>query len=85
MDGQFEFSKIVHIKNPISVKIPFNLLSNPVLNNLDIEFGEMATGKVQVRLTDITGKLILSWNGEKVNNQRVRINIPGGNLKEFTS
>ena len=80
VDGQFEFSKIVHIKNPIAAKIPFNLLSNPVVNNLDIEFGETATGKVHVRLTDITGKLILTWNGEKLANQRVRINIPGKNL-----
>ena len=80
MDGQFEFSKIVHIKNPIAARIPFNLLNNPIVNNLDIAFGETATGKVQVRLTDITGKLILTWNGEQVANQRVRINIPGKNL-----
>jgi hypothetical protein len=80
MDGQSEFSKIVHIKNPIPATVPFNLLSNPVLNSLDIEFGKTATGKVQVRLTDITGKLILTWKGEKVANQRIRINIPGKSL-----
>jgi hypothetical protein len=80
LDDQFEYSKIVHVKDPLSNSVPFSLLSNPVQNNLDIQFGELADGKVQVRLTDITGKLILKWNGEQVANSRVRISINDKNL-----
>ena len=82
MDGQSELSKVVLIKIPLTGKAPFNLLSNPVQNNLDIQFGDVPGGKVQVRLTDITGKVMMTWIGEQVANSRVRIDVKDSNLSK---
>jgi uncharacterized protein (DUF427 family) len=35
---------------------------------------------VQVRLADVTGKVLAIWNGEQVANSRVRINITDKSL-----
>jgi hypothetical protein len=80
LDDQFEYSKIVLIKNLIINKAPFTLLTNPIQNNIDLQFGDISDTKVQVRLTDITGKLLMTWNGENVANRRIRINISDKNL-----
>lgn len=82
LDKKFTYSKVIVIRNPISSQNPFNLLSNPVHNNIDIQFGEIGEGKVQIRLTDITGKLMMTWNGEKIASRRVRINISDKNLSK---
>jgi len=75
MDDQFELSKIVLIKNPLNSRVPFTLLSNPIQNHLDIQFGNIGKGKVKMRLTDITGKVLLTWNNGNVENQRFRISV----------
>lgn len=80
--GKFEFSKIVLIKNNSASVKPLSLLSNPIQNNLEIQFNDTHPGKVQVRLTDITGKTLVTWTGENVANQRIKINISDKNLSK---
>jgi hypothetical protein len=82
LDDKFAYSKVINIKNPVNGQVPFTLLNNPVQASLDIQFGETGDGKVQMRLMDISGKLIKLWNGEKLANRRVRINIADKNLSK---
>ena len=82
LDGKFTYSKVIVINNVVTTGIPFTLLNNPVQSAIDIQFGEVGAGRVQVRLTDISGKLIKLWNGENVTNRRVRIDISDRNLSK---
>ncbi|HKH60110.1 MAG TPA: T9SS type A sorting domain-containing protein [Flavitalea sp.] len=82
LDGKFTYSKVIVIKNAVTAKMPFTLLNNPVQSSIDIQFGETGEGTVQVRLTDVSGKLIKAWNGAKVANRRVRIDITDRNLSK---
>ena len=80
MDGQFEFSKIVTVRNPSAVKIPFNILSNPVQTNLDIQFNNDADGPVQLTLSDMTGKTVMNWNGRDMSNRKLTLNVSNRRL-----
>lgn len=80
LDNKFVYSKVVVIKSLISPHVPFSLLNNPVQDHLDIQFGEVGDGKIQLRLTDISGKLLVSWNMIKVSNRRIRVNVADKNL-----
>lgn len=82
IDNKFVYSKVILIENAVNGQMPFALLNNPVQSSLDMQFGEMGNGKVQVRLTDISGKLIKTWNGEKVANRRIRIDFSDKNLSK---
>lgn len=82
LDGKFIYSKVIVINNVVTTGIPFTLLNNPVHSSIDIQFGEAGVGKVQLRFTDISGKLIKLWSGEKVTNRRVRIDISDRNLSK---
>ncbi len=75
MDGQFKLSKIVIIKNPATTKPPFSLLNNPVRNNIEIQFDEVTAGKVQLRLTDLSGKALVMWQGENLSSRKISIDI----------
>lgn len=75
-DGHFEFSKIVTLKSTNNRNSPVHLLSNPVGNNtIDLQFAEVGEGKVQVQLVDLTGKILVNWNGDKLANRRVTIDV----------
>ncbi|HET9278401.1 MAG TPA: T9SS type A sorting domain-containing protein, partial [Flavitalea sp.] len=82
LDGKFTYSKVIVIKNPLSAQMPFTVLNNPVQSTIDIQFGETGEGTVEVRLTDVSGKLIKVWNGAKVANRRVRIDITDRKLSK---
>ena len=79
-DGQTKYSKIVFIKNSSLANAPFKLLNNPVHSTLEIQFDESVTGSVQLRLTDLTGKALVLWNGQKVSNSKINIDISNKKL-----
>ena len=82
LDNKSEYSKVVVIKNNLTAKQPFKLLQNPVKDNLDIQFAEVPNGRVIIKLTDITGKLIMTWKNDNVSLSRVRINIADKHLSK---
>jgi hypothetical protein len=82
LDGQTKYSKIVLIKNLPPTKVPLKLLSNPVQNSLDIQFDEITQGRVQLRLTDLTGKTLVTWHGEKLANKKISIDISNKKLSK---
>jgi hypothetical protein len=71
----FEYSKVIMVKGPLSTSLPFTLLSNPVRNNIELQFGSIAGGNTEIRLLDITGRILQRWTGNTIAKQRVRIPI----------
>lgn len=82
LDGRTEYSKIVFIKNLPPTKDPLKLLSNPVQNSLELQFDESIHGRVQLRLTDLTGKTLVTWHGEKLSNRKISIDISNKKLSK---
>jgi len=76
-DDQFKLSKVVVLQDPHASARAFTVLSNPFTESLDIAFGRITTGKVKVRLLDITGKLLLQQAGGQAGLSRIRIDLSG--------
>lgn len=75
LDGRFEYSKVILLRNPSSGKYPFRVLSNPVQQTLDMQFGDLPRGKVQIGLFDLSGKQLVNWQSENLSQSRVRIDL----------
>lgn len=84
LDNRSEYSKVVVIRNPGSNKYAFRILSNPVADNLDIQFGTAPTGNISIRLFDISGKQVLNWQSQSGGQQRIRIDLSRLNLAKGT-
>jgi hypothetical protein len=78
LDGKSVFSKIVLVnKDGGSSPSSFTVLSNPFTNSLDIVFGQVPAGKVQLRLLDITGRELLRQSGSASAGGRFHIDLSG--------
>ena len=71
-DGKFEYSKTIILKSNFNT-LPFSILTNPTHNNLDMQFGNMPGGATEIRILDITGRLMQRWTGAISRGQRIRI------------
>lgn len=75
LDNKFEYSKVVVTRNPAAGKYDFRILSNPVGDNLDLQFGNAPNGRISVQLVDLTGKQLLNWQNQSNGQQRIRIDL----------
>ncbi len=78
LDEHFTYSQVVLITtrpNP-----GFTVLPNPFTNDLDIVFGQTQTGKVQIRLLDITGRELLRQQGMQSAGSRLHLDFSGSSL-----
>ncbi len=75
LDGKADYSKVILLRNPSSGKYPFRILTNPVQQTLDVQFGDLPRGKVQISLYDLSGKQLVNWNSENLTQSRVRIDL----------
>lgn len=56
LDGTYIYSDVVMIK--ISNKSKFDVLGNPFVSSLTIRYTSIQTGKLQIALTDMQGRLL---------------------------
>lgn len=65
-DGKFKFSDVVKVKISFD-KTGVSVLTNPFVNNITVDFVSPANQRLNVKLTDISGKLIATefWNISK--------------------
>ncbi|MDP4258569.1 MAG: M43 family zinc metalloprotease [Bacteroidota bacterium] len=63
LDGHSITTRTIEVTDPVASARPYLLLSNPFANSLDILFTQAPAGKVNVRLLDATGKLLLRQVG----------------------
>jgi hypothetical protein len=80
LDDHFTYSKTLLIADPASSGRPFILLSNPFTSSLDIEFGLLPLGKINIRLLDVTGKELLRQSGTQSAPGRMHIDLSGRSL-----
>jgi hypothetical protein len=77
LDGQFVHSKTILLRYEPTGKAVVRILRNPVQNNLDIEFASIPNGKVEVRVVDLNGRTLVSYQNPNVNQRRIRIALEG--------
>ena len=80
LDGKFEYSRIVLIRNPVIGKEVFKLLTNPFANSIDLQLGNLKAGRAIINLYDLNGKLILRQEYNVYPSSRLRIQVPVGVL-----
>ena len=59
-DGTFQYSNIIFIKND-NVPQRIDVLGNPFSNNLIVRLSRVPTGPVDIRLFDMSGRLLLKY------------------------
>jgi hypothetical protein len=80
LDGKFEYSRVVLIKDPLDQKFVFRVMNNPFDRSIDIQFGKIPDGKVQARLMDMNGNVIVRWDLNNVSMNRVRLQVDNRQL-----
>ncbi|RYY71245.1 MAG: T9SS type A sorting domain-containing protein [Chitinophagaceae bacterium] len=72
IDGKFDYSSIVKVKISIE-KTGVSVLTNPFVSNITVDFLSNSNQSVNVRLTDVSGKLIATekWQIGKGNTRLV--------------
>jgi photosystem II stability/assembly factor-like uncharacterized protein len=74
-DERFEYSKTILIKSPVTGNAVFKVLNNPFSDHIDIQFGAITKGNGEIRLTDISGQILMKRSYELLPGSRLRINI----------
>ena len=77
IDDHFEYSKVVTIKNANNAAKPFLVMNNPFHSSIDIQFSRTPTAAVRIRLMDVAGKTIQSWDKNNQGLSRMRLNTNG--------
>ena len=78
LDGHFTYSKIVLVStHPASV---FTVEPNPFTDGLDVIFTQAPAGAIQIRLLDITGRVLWRQTNAPVSGTRLHLNLPGTSL-----
>jgi hypothetical protein len=75
-DGEFEYSKIILLRNSILANEGFKLLANPFFNTIDLQSGSGNRGRANFKLFDMNGRTLLDKNVDVVPSMRIRIEIP---------
>jgi len=79
LDGHATYSKVVLVRDPHAIP-SFTVLPNPFSTTLDIVFGHVPNGPVQLRLLDITGRLLWQQSGVRSDGSRIHLGISGATL-----
>ncbi len=79
LDNHFTYSKTVLVRNTRPAA-SFSVVPNPFTDELDILFGQPTTGKIEIRLLDITGRqlrTLFSGSGSQSPGSRLHIDLSG--------
>jgi trimeric autotransporter adhesin len=77
LDNRFVHSKSIVLNYEPTGKSVVRVLTNPVQSNLDIEFANIPNSDVTVRLVDLNGRVLKSWQKPQVAQRRIRFNLSG--------
>ncbi|MFL5742916.1 MAG: T9SS type A sorting domain-containing protein [Flavisolibacter sp.] len=73
--GQFNYSKIILIKNPLKGQQLFSILNNPVDNTIDLQFGTELKGNIELSLLDARGMLVFQQLVQVGQDRRFRVHL----------
>jgi len=77
LDDHFEYSKVVLIKSVNNSAKPFLVMNNPFNSSIDLQFSRNPTDAVRIRLMDVSGRTLQSWDKNNQGLSRMRINTSG--------
>ncbi len=80
LDDKFTYSNIVLMQGQGSATAGFVVLSNPFFTSLDILFGQIPAGNVQIRLLDLTGREILRQSAMQSSGSHLHIDVSPASL-----
>lgn len=75
LDDQYVYSNVIVVASPVTAGHPFRIAGNPVRDHLELQFGEIPDGRVQVRITDISGRILMRWQSDQVAQRLIRIGL----------
>jgi hypothetical protein len=78
LDGKYEYSRIIMIRNPILNKSPIQVLNNPFGNTIDLQLGNIYKGRADFRLFDMNGRILYRQSQEVTPSTRIRLHLPAG-------
>jgi Pregnancy-associated plasma protein-A len=73
LDNHFEYSKVVTIKNSNQSAKSFLVMNNPFTSSIDLQFSQIPAGSVRIRLMDVAGRTIQSWDKNNPGLSRMRL------------
>lgn len=76
VDGKYEYSKMILLRNPIKTNESFKLLTNPFVNSIDLQSGINIRGRTNFKLFDMNGRLLLNKNVDVIPSMRIRLEMP---------
>ena len=80
-DGKFTYSKTLLIKDPNNLtNSAFTVLSNPFTDHIDIVFGRVPAGRVEIKLLDMAGRTLLTQSADPSGGSRLRVNLSGASI-----
>jgi len=79
LDGHATYSKVVLVRDP-HASPSFTVLPNPFTTSLDIVFGHVPAGPVQLRLLDITGRQLWQQSAVQSEGSRLHLGLSGSTL-----
>ncbi|HEY4064837.1 MAG TPA: zinc-dependent metalloprotease [Puia sp.] len=80
LDDAATYSKTILVRRTGASDPGFTVLSNPFTDNLDIVFGQIPPGNVQIRLMDMAGRELLRQTGTGSAGSRLHIGLSGASL-----
>lgn len=82
LNDKIVYSKVVLLKDARSLNAAFTVFPNPFTEegNLDIVFGQIPVGKVQLRLLDVAGRELLRQSATYSGNKRIHFALPASSL-----
>jgi hypothetical protein len=80
LDDAATYSKTILVRRTGTSDPGFTVLSNPFTDNLDIVFGQILPGNVQIRLMDMAGRELLRQAGTGSAGSRLHIGLSGASL-----
>ncbi len=95
LDGTFEYTNVVTVRIPGRGTVIENISPNPFSNTLNIQFGSEVEGDVEIRIFDLSGKLLMEQRHEMGGSETLTLNqevsgLPSGtyiieaSYQEFT-
>lgn len=83
IDGSSTYSSVILIRNKLGVFASLKVLQNPFSTYLDLQLPKRESGRVDVRLVDMNGKVVYSQTIHS-NQTKVRLNLEEKNLSRGT-
>ncbi|HEY4109409.1 zinc-dependent metalloprotease [Puia sp.] len=79
LDGRATYSKVILVRDP-HASPSFTVLPNPFTTDIDVAFGHVPAGSIQIRVLDITGRELWRQTSARYDGNRIHVGLSGTRL-----